>query len=70
MMKNNVRNVALTILDDVLTGEAYSNLQLNEAIKNEAVSKKDVGLLTELVYGTLQRKITLEYLIEPFIKTK
>lgn len=36
MMKNNVRNVALTILDDVLTGEAYSNLQLNEAIKNES----------------------------------
>ncbi|WP_323702626.1 16S rRNA (cytosine(967)-C(5))-methyltransferase RsmB [Mammaliicoccus sp. Dog046] len=70
MMKNNVRYVALTILDDVLTGEAYSNLQLNEAIKNEAISKKDVGLLTELVYGTLQRKITLEYYIEPFIQTK
>lgn len=70
MMNNNVRYVALTILDDVLTGEAYSNLQLNEAIKNEAVSKKDIGLLTELVYGTIQRKITLEYLIEPFIQTK
>lgn len=40
MMNNNVRYVALTILDDVLTGDAYSNLQLNEAIKNEAVSKK------------------------------
>lgn len=70
MMKNNVRYVALTILDDVLNGEAYSNLQLNEAIKNEAVAQKDIGLLTELVYGTLQRKITLEYLIEPFIQTK
>ncbi|GGI41695.1 16S rRNA (cytosine(967)-C(5))-methyltransferase RsmB [Mammaliicoccus stepanovicii] len=70
MMKNNVRYVALTILDDVLNGEAYSNLQLNEAIKNEAVTQKDIGLLTELVYGTLQRKITLEYLIEPFIQTK
>lgn len=70
MMKNNVRYVALTILDDVLNGEAYSNIQLNEAIKSEAVAQKDINLLTELVYGTLQRKITLEYLIEPYIKTK
>lgn len=40
MMKNNVRNVALTILDDVLTGEAYSNLQLNEAIKTKPYLKR------------------------------
>src|SRR5699024_11986745 len=69
-MNNKVIYIALTILDEVITSKAYNNLKLNEAIKNEAVSKKDIGLLTELVYGTIQRKITLEYLIEPFIQTK
>jgi 16S rRNA (cytosine967-C5)-methyltransferase len=32
--------------------------------------KKDVALLTEMVYGTIQRRDTLDYYLKPFIKTK
>lgn len=68
MNDKNVRLVALDILNDVLTKGGYSNLLINEAIKKEKVAPRDHALLTELVYGTLQRKLTLEYFIEPFIK--
>ncbi|TDM03975.1 16S rRNA (cytosine(967)-C(5))-methyltransferase RsmB [Macrococcus carouselicus] len=67
-MDKNVRYVALEILDDVLTEGGYSNLLINDAIKHDKVEEKDRALLTELVYGTLQHKLTLEYYIEPFIK--
>ena len=29
---------------------------------------RDRGLLTELVYGTLQNKLALDYMLKPFIK--
>ncbi|GGA97253.1 16S rRNA (cytosine(967)-C(5))-methyltransferase RsmB [Macrococcus hajekii] len=67
-MDKNVRAVALDILDKVLAEGGYSNLLINEAIKQDKVEEKDRALLTELVYGTLQHKLTLEYYIEPFIK--
>lgn len=65
-----VRHVALDIINKVLQGEQYSNLYINQAIKKKWVEGKDVGLLTELVYGTIQRLMTLDYYLEPFIKEK
>ncbi len=69
MNDTNVRLTALNILDKVLTEGGYSNLLINEAIKSGAVELQDRALLTEIVYGTLQRKLTLEFYLEPFIKT-
>lgn len=66
--KRSVRYIALEILDQVLTDGGYSNLLINEAIKEGYVEPVDRALLTELVYGTLQHKLTLEFYIEPFIK--
>ncbi len=66
--KKNVREVALDILVSVEKSQAYSNLSLNHAIKENDLSSQDVGLLTELTYGTIQRKLTLEYYVKPFIK--
>ncbi len=64
----NVREVTLDILLQIEKNQAYSNLLLNGAIKQHQVSSKDVGLLTEIVYGTIQRKITLDYYIYPYLK--
>ncbi|TDM07310.1 16S rRNA (cytosine(967)-C(5))-methyltransferase RsmB [Macrococcus lamae] len=69
MKDNNVRLTALNILDQVITEGGYSNLLINDAIKSGGIEVQDRALLTELVYGTLQHKLTLEYYLEPFIKT-
>lgn len=63
-----VREVIVDILMQIEKNQAYSNIMLNQAIKQHHVSTIDIGLLTEVVYGTLQRKLTLDYYIEPYIK--
>lgn len=64
----NVRETALELLETIEKNQSYSNLILHHAIEKNKVPKKDVGLLTELVYGTLQRKMTLDFYLSPFIK--
>ena len=66
----NVRDAALTILLAVDKNQAYSNLLLHQTIEKYKIDAKDRGLLTELTYGTLQHKLTLDYYLEPFIKGK
>ncbi|WP_075980975.1 16S rRNA (cytosine(967)-C(5))-methyltransferase RsmB [Bacillus massilinigeriensis] len=64
----NVREAALELLETIEKNQAYSNLLLNNTIKKNQILSKDVGLLTELTYGTLQRKMTLDFFLAPFIK--
>lgn len=61
------RGLALQILEDVFDKEAYSNLALNEALAKTRLADKDKGLVTELVYGTVARKMTLEWYLSHFI---
>jgi 16S rRNA (cytosine967-C5)-methyltransferase len=64
----NVRETALELLETIEKNQAYSNLILHHAIEKNRVPARDVGLLTELVYGTLQRKMTLDYYLSPFLE--
>lgn len=67
----NVRDAALSILLAVDKHQAYSNLLLNQTIqKYKITDAKDRGLLTEITYGTLQHKLTLDYYLEPFLHGK
>lgn len=66
----NVRALALELYEDVIDNKAYSNIVLNDALRFEELNPQDKGLLTEILYGTLQHKLTLEYYVRPFIKTK
>lgn len=67
-MTKNVREAAVEILESVENKEAYSNLLLNRTIEKYQLKNADARLLTELCYGTIQRKMTLDYFLEPFIK--
>lgn len=66
--KKNVRETALELLEAIDKNQAYSNLLLNKTIEKNQIPKVDVGLLTELIYGTLQRKMTLDFYLAPFLK--
>lgn len=66
--KKNVRETALELLEAVEKNQSYSNLLLNNAIKKNEIDQKDIGLLTELTYGTLQRKMSLDYFLQGFLK--
>lgn len=66
----NVRDAALSILMEINNNQAYSNLLLHRTIKKYNIETKDRALLTELTYGTLQHRMTLDYYLEPFVRGK
>ena len=66
-VKRSVRYVALQTIERVDKGGAYSNLLLNEMINKSDLNEKDSRLFTELVYGTISRKLLLEYYLSPYI---
>ncbi|MBB5172130.1 16S rRNA (cytosine(967)-C(5))-methyltransferase RsmB [Texcoconibacillus texcoconensis] len=70
MKKMNVREAALEVLEKIEKNQAYSHLLLNHTIKKANLSSKDVPLLTEIVYGTLQRKKTIDFYLSSFVKRK
>lgn len=49
------------VLEDVFENGAYSGIALNNQLTNNKLNSKDKGLITEIVYGTITRKITLEW---------
>lgn len=67
-IRETARFSALELLVKVSEKQAYSNLLINEAIKKNHLSDKDARLMTEMVYGTISRWLTLEYYLAPFIK--
>ncbi|TCI71941.1 16S rRNA (cytosine(967)-C(5))-methyltransferase RsmB [Exiguobacterium sp. SH0S7] len=60
----NVRQAALDTLIKIEQGGAYSTIAVNDLLNQKKLASKDVGLYTELVYGTLGRKRTLDYILE------
>lgn len=65
-----VRKKALDAYTAVIDDGGYSNLVINKIINNNPFSSEDRALFTEIVYGSISRKLTLEYYLHPFIKTK
>ena len=63
------RSLALAVLEDVLS-TAYSNIALNKHLKGSRLSTADKGLVTELVYGTVARKLTLDGICPTLSKTE
>ncbi|MFS0787080.1 16S rRNA (cytosine(967)-C(5))-methyltransferase RsmB [Shouchella sp. 1P09AA] len=70
MTKDNVtvREVALDALIKIEKNQAYSHLLVNHTLKEAGLSQQDTGLLTELVYGTIARRLTLDYYLSPFLQ--
>ena len=64
----NCRKLAVKILDRVLNEGAYSNIILSKELNEAELNDKDKALLTELVYGVLRRRKTLDIIISNFIK--
>lgn len=66
------RETALKVLYDIDTKNGYSNIVLSEALdKNRSkLNEKDIGFISELVYGTVTWKLTIDYIISKYSKTK
>lgn len=65
-----IRSAATDLLTRVDKSGGYSHLLVDQVIKRNNYSSKDARLFTEIVYGTLQRRMTLEYYLSSFITKK
>ena len=71
-MIDKTREIALKTLYKIDKEEAYSNIELNEQIKQNRknLTEKDIGLISEIVYGVTTWKLTLDEIIKKYSKIK
>lgn len=63
-----MRETALDLLVRIDKQGGFSHLLISDAIKKQRIDARDETLLTEIVYGTTERKITLDFYLEAYIK--
>src|SRR5699024_12039975 len=70
MMNMTVREAAFEAYLEIMDDKAYSNIVIDEVLESGELSDKDKGLFTELVYGTVANRLTVECYLQPFYKTQ
>ena len=61
MKVKSARQLAYTVLLRVEKEKAYSNLALDSELKNSNLEKRDKAFAAALVYGVIERRITIDY---------
>lgn len=62
-----LRDTVLDILIRIEKDNGFSHLLIDNELRKQKIQAKDEGLLTEIVYGTMQYKLTLDYYLQNFI---
>ena len=71
MTTENTRELALDMLVSINEEGQYSHLLLRQVLeKYQYLDKKERAFLTRLTEGTIERRITLDYVIDSFSRTK
>ena len=66
------RNIALNCLYKIDEENGYSNIVLDEYLNKyrEKLNKKDINLISEIVYGTITWKLTIDSILQKYSKIK
>lgn len=72
MRIDNARELALKCLYKIEKEEAYSNIVLDKILEKnrDRLNDKDIGLISEIVYGVVTWKLTIDYIIQKYSKIK
>ena len=70
-----VRHIALKVLYEVNEKNAYCNIALDETLKQvrkakEGLSSKDIGFISEIVYGTVSWRLTIDEVVKKHSKIR
>ena len=63
------RSAAVLSLNASLKNGKFVNLELDSAIKKYGFEDKDKTFFTRLLYGTVEKKLTLEYIVQKLSST-
>lgn len=66
----NARRLAFKTLYDIERNKNYSNISINKNFKDIDISDQEKGLATELIYGVIENKYYLNYIMDKLSKIK
>ena len=66
----NVRKLALEAVIKIIDEKAYSNITVNEFLNKYELTVNDKALFTNIVYGTVQNLLTIDFYLKPYIEGK
>lgn len=66
----NAREIAYKVLLDIEKNKNYSNMAINKHFKDVKLSNQDRGLATEIIYGVIENKYYIDYMIDKLSKVK
>ncbi len=74
-MVDKIREIILKTLYDIDYNEAYSNIALDKQLKQAKkekieINKRDIGFISEIVYGTASWKLTIDEIIKKYSNIK
>lgn len=64
------RELAFEIIHRIHTNESYANILLPKILSTSSFERRERAFITELVYGTIRSKGTLDWIIEQFSSRK
>ncbi len=64
------RQIALKVLMEVNRDGKYANISLKDNLRTVDLSARDVAFVAQLVYGALERQLTLDYFLNKFTTLK
>ncbi len=64
------RETALRVLKEVNHDGKYSNISLKHHLRKANLSDRDAAFVAQLVYGTLERQITIDWVLNKFCNLK
>ncbi len=64
------RKAAVEVLTRVHRDGSYSNIVLDAALREHAFKAQDKALLSRLVYGVIERRLTLDYVLDKLSSVK
>ncbi|WP_028828498.1 16S rRNA (cytosine(967)-C(5))-methyltransferase RsmB [Proteocatella sphenisci] len=66
----NPRELGYEAIYNVINQGGYSNITINKILRKNELDNINRGFFTELVYGTIENKLYLDYVIQKFSKQK
>ena len=66
----NIKKIACEAIEKVLYKNGYVNITINEFFSKYDFTNEEKALFTRVVMGTVERKITLAYYLEPYLRKK
>lgn len=62
------RKICVDILEQILSKDAYSNIVLRNTLNKYNLQDNDKALVTEIVYGTIKYKYTIDTILNHYLK--